>query len=530
MSIIHGHIRVKGTNQGVPGLVVSVRAGSAAGKSPKQEKTRFDPFERYTRSLGSTVTGASGEFRLEFGSKGGEAPKTDVQPDILLAVLSPATLKADGEVAAPSPAERLLYWTELPNVAPDSTEALEVRLLEQQLEKLEITLPDRSAKLTPEQSAELVIRSYQDSETFKSSLSKGLAAMRRARVVRGVEISKSARNLAKSFHTIRREERAKLHFGLSRDDIAEAKDTAMNEGLAKMEAEVNDQRVSVVTVYLDDTELKGLGVDLATVVEGSPFPPLPDYRLCQLLNERFGGTGLSRVRGLLEAQKEAADAAARLQGTTTTVAEEEVGSAETPEGEAESDLSLATQRRVLGQLKDMPVATPSAEGTLSQPLGRDELTAALPTEQLGAEPYGVQRLTPEELNAMLPAVQLGAGPTDVTAFHDFYNLQIAFPHVWTEAFDRDFQDDLAQLLTDVHVLHEDYMGENSPFDLPEELYEREDLEETIAEIRNFAKLTDEPLPEDVGAQFIHITSEEWNKLTPNQRTQIIKLKFPTFAL
>lgn len=44
---------------------------------------------------------------------------------------------------------------------------------------------------------------------------------------------------------------------------------------------------------------------------------------------------------------------------------------------------------------------------------------------------------------------LCGGPADVTAFHDFQSLEIAFEHVWTELFDEEILNDAKTLLADI---------------------------------------------------------------------------------
>lgn len=58
---------------------------------------------------------------------------------------------------------------------------------------------------------------------------------------------------------------------------------------------------------------------------------------------------------------------------------------------------------------------------------------AAPEEQLRFEVPGRQQRA--DLARALETFELRAGPSDVTSYHDFNSLQIAFQHVWTEIFD-----------------------------------------------------------------------------------------------
>jgi hypothetical protein len=67
--------------------------------------------------------------------------------------------------------------------------------------------------------------------------------------------------------------------------------------------------------------------------------------------------------------------------------------------------------------------------------------------------FGVaDRATQDDLKTSVSALSIRGGPADVTAYHDFYDLQIAFRTVWEELFDSDLKP-LGMLLYEnlVHV-------------------------------------------------------------------------------
>lgn len=66
-------------------------------------------------------------------------------------------------------------------------------------------------------------------------------------------------------------------------------------------------------------------------------------------------------------------------------------------------------------------------------VGRQMATATSPESTLR---FSVpQRSDSDDRKRALDTFELRDGPSDVTSYHDFSSLQIAFPHVWTELFD-----------------------------------------------------------------------------------------------
>ncbi|MEU9087465.1 hypothetical protein [Streptomyces sp. NPDC048357] len=59
------------------------------------------------------------------------------------------------------------------------------------------------------------------------------------------------------------------------------------------------------------------------------------------------------------------------------------------------------------------------------------------------------RATPETMAAEMSGWALTGGPADVPAYHDFHTLQVAFEHVWQEAFDQELLDLAENLYAEV---------------------------------------------------------------------------------
>jgi hypothetical protein len=82
------------------------------------------------------------------------------------------------------------------------------------------------------------------------------------------------------------------------------------------------------------------------------------------------------------------------------------------------------------------------------------------------------------------------GPTDVTSYHDFHTLQIAFEHVWTEIFDGQLAT-LGRDLYSEYVKLKDFSGSTQP-DL--QVGTLADLKLLIEEIKKLSQFVQEDIP------------------------------------
>lgn len=112
-----------------------------------------------------------------------------------------------------------------------------------------------------------------------------------------------------------------------------------------------------------------------------------------------------------------------------------------------------------------------------------------PEEQLRFEvPDRLQRA---ELAKALETFELRDGPSDVTSYHDFSSLQIAFQHVWTEVFD-------GQLASRGRELYGEYVRLKTSLGLDDTTDRKidtlHDLAELMAEVRDLAEIETADLP------------------------------------
>ena len=96
-----------------------------------------------------------------------------------------------------------------------------------------------------------------------------------------------------------------------------------------------------------------------------------------------------------------------------------------------------------------------------------------------------------DVDHAIDTFQLRSGPSDVTSYHDFHNLQIAFQSIWTEMFDGQ----LGTLGKDLYrefVKLKQFNGVDAGVD--PSINTIADLEELLSHIKEFAKDTVENIP------------------------------------
>lgn len=141
-------------------------------------------------------------------------------------------------------------------------------------------------------------------------------------------------------------------------------------------------------------------------------------------------------------------------------------------------------------------------------------TMTSPEGTVRFEPTG-KRADQKDIQKQIDQFELKGGPADTPAFYDFHNLQIAFDHVWREAFN----EETFNLLKETYKEIEDLGGNPGAIfaankcDPPKELGKRgeETLQETIE------------APAIEVSQVFEITQEQWMMLSKPERDQLIAI-------
>lgn len=161
---------------------------------------------------------------------------------------------------------------------------------------------------------------------------------------------------------------------------------------------------------------------------------------------------------------------------------------------------------------ESPPAPPNGDGTTngqvasSEALDTDELvkesvnlqmhSATSPEERLD---YGSMPAIPNTADkdaaqsGILQTFELRPGASDVTSYHDFHALQIAFPHVWTRIFDGQLEA-LGRDLYREYVKLKDFSGSGA-----EDLHVGtvDDLRRLMDEVKKLSQVVEEDIPRDL---------------------------------
>jgi hypothetical protein len=120
------------------------------------------------------------------------------------------------------------------------------------------------------------------------------------------------------------------------------------------------------------------------------------------------------------------------------------------------------------------------------------------------------RATQEDLQKATDSFELRGGPADVTSYHDFYDLQIAFHHVWTELFDRELAE-LGQKLYGELVKLKSTFNEEIDKDVITSVEELQQLKDDLIQTRLTIAENDGRL-DKVRKMLPEVTLENWARL------------------
>ena len=165
------------------------------------------------------------------------------------------------------------------------------------------------------------------------------------------------------------------------------------------------------------------------------------------------------------------------------------------QAEAEAEAILNAVGKTGGAVPNQQEARATEDGGVDELVRNNvNLQMDLVTPPEGELVFGKIPNSADDDNAQKTILQsfkeLRQGPTDVTAYHDFHTLQIAFPHVWTSIFDGQLTS-LGRDLYREYVRLKDFSG-SSASDLQVGTYA--DLKRLIDEVKQLSHFVDNELP------------------------------------
>ncbi|MBI5751725.1 MAG: hypothetical protein HZA59_06210 [Hydrogenophilales bacterium] len=412
--------------------------------------------------LGSVLTDAQGAFELTFDDEIFAARDPEGRPDLVLVVLAPEDSRSAKDPSTPPPDSRVLLVSHVPRVNAGRTEAYVLRIAAETLRKHHIPFSGPGADHDVVAKAKRLTDSYAEQDLLEKTVQTALGPRRKEQLQRKEATSQKAKRFVESLSAAPAKARGQKTFLTRGGDLASAQREAMERGLYAMKNAVGSDKVLLDITSADFTKAD---VDTAMLLKGGTTKiQLDRAQICQLLHQRRDGVAMVRIRNLLDAKKEEARERARLAAATgpAVVPPSDGG---TPPSPGDAPGAADTVRAgVLGQLAELTAPAPNPAGSI------------------------------EELAARLTGVVLPSGPADVTAFHDFHQLQIAFEHVWTEAFDERLKGRVHELYESIVKLHEEF---GVPLDLPVEAAEQDALIDFLNRVSGQVEAMGEGAPDAV---------------------------------
>lgn len=393
--------------------------------------------------LGSVVTNSDGRFSLQFDDEAFRIDDKEQRPDLLLVVVAPdRPLGKTDETAFPTGTpeiQRLLHISLFPARNIGREEEFIIQISEKTLERQNIRT---NTDLLPEDFATAVTAPANRKSIIRSALRKEMKLDEKISINR--TRTKQADSFANKVSAVPKALRKDGFFVTGKTEVKEVIAKAEEAGLASVSRHTEfDIRQPSARLRLSDAQLEAMGINgevrealESALSNGETYEVEIDKEMfCATLQERIGGTVLERVSNLLDPEREIRtkrlNQLDNLPDKESPVEPPQEGEIGTNGDNIEESAEEQIKRLVLAQVASLDEQ-------------EDELDKIDQTERVL---QNLQKLKPP------------ASPADVTAFHDFTHLQIAFPDVWAEAFD----DSVYHLIRQMHIeykeIEEEYSAE-----------------------------------------------------------------------
>ncbi len=391
MNTVSGRVVVRETGAGIPNLlVVALDVGAASTASAGAPKGGpVHPGSRHSR-LASVLTGEQGQFQLAY-----EDPAGGARPRLALLVQAPEEVTAGEHPGGGA----VLYYSPVPREDAAPAESFIVRLLADQLDRLGIPYPGSGLA---------------DLSEFDSgvALTDALRQRIRPRLATRMETHlRAAERTRRAFaeydqSSVPLDVRADHTYFAPGDDLMAAQRAILLRDLERLHRS-RSRRMYHMRMREGDLE----GLDLRVDEQGRRT--ISALRFLDRIQGRYKGVDVERIRGALAPCREAAKAREIVQGITGAAPAAAPAQGPPPDPPAAPQETLdETIRRLVARHVEPATA---AEGEM----------------RFGVAPRPGQN----EVTLSINTLELRGGPADVTAYHDFHDLQIAFEYIWKEVFD-----------------------------------------------------------------------------------------------
>lgn len=495
--------------------------------------------------LGSTLSGGNGGFTIQFDDVAFQNGDQEIRPEALLMVLAPdqslSTTLNDGSpptfVGTPE-YQRILHISFFPLRNMARSEAQIIKIAPELLARFGLAGTESSTP-DPQQISILFSNAQQERTSLNDALRNHTRQLVQQQQGRQQQINNLVSQLSATPKAFRQ---GTGNYFISPKEtnplrLRNLVQTSRRDGINQVAQQtlISGSRQPQAFLSLDEDILRRILPDqdplglLDALANGESLELEVDFpALCTVLYEKNGGAELTRRPPSANRRAIRDQVITRLRALRDP---DSVGGNPTPPGEDTSppvlsDLSPEEQVKaiVLEQVRKLSADTP---------------------DDLPSESAGEQR---RRISASLQELAPPVSPADTTAYHDFTSLQMAFPSVWTEAFDGQVEDIVSKLgieyLDAYQVFREgegdeDILNRLQDFD-PSELYDLNEYTELLGALTgDISAMEQTPTPDIVRRLLIQTInaslstgrsarafSEEefkWNKLSIEQQAELVSL-------
>ncbi|SDY32404.1 hypothetical protein SAMN05421754_100692 [Nitrosomonas sp. Nm58] len=482
-NVAQGRIVLEGTSAGIRDLVVVIYDMDPRYYNEfSTSVTHDDPIEHlYTNPqvrawidfpgdrIGSVLTDQHGRFELVYSDAAFRVRNNEKRPDLVLFVLGPDRAPASTLMS------RLLHYALIPRANAGHIESYVISMPAALLRSRGVFLPERGTDpdTLSTQLEQDRIRRQQIADSYRAMVRNHLSA----RVPWLNRVNAFQRSIPRLL--LKKANGASSRLVIDAGEQEATLRTAAISGLGSL---ARYRPELAMRLRLTPELLGRLRIAPDTLEAGGSV----EVPVCDLLAQKGLAGQLTRVRSLLDQH------AARVRAQSV-VASDLSGGEVTPEVEPSVPERVDTltfiRDRILGQVSQLPEFT----------TGRSSSTI----EEL------------EKIKATINRLELSGGPANVTAFHDFHSLQVAFEDVWIAAFDKRLRESVLDLYRQSTALHEEYGLELPPM---EDIADANGLRQYIDQLNGrITELEIIPIPSHVQETFPQLTLKIWNQLDEDGR-------------
>ena len=350
---------------------------------------------------------------------------------------------------------------------------------------------------------ESAISSLDESFAFDDAVETKINERIKTRLPKDNAIAKEAVKAFSKFipSKVSAEIRKEITYLAQGDDLKASQETIINEDLKQMEQIPTKHGFSISLSDKDINELGLVKADDGTVSGTPKADKVMDY-----IDNRLQQTDLYANSDLLTDCR------------VTKEAEKVIDQITNPD---DSDSSTVAETVTSEESNEMETTDLTLDQLVKDNVALQMEYATSPEANLE---FGIpDRASQEDITKAANTFKLSGGPADVTAYHDFYDLQIAFRHVWTELLDKELITQGKKVFAELAKYRDDYDAKSVKDDTVNSV---EQLKQLMDDLRD-ARLQiagEDPRFKEVNTYLLpEITSYQWASLDNTTKDTLYNL-------